>query len=61
MQTHRHSKWIVLAGLTLGTVFQISACREDVALFGLRTFFSAYTVPINYLIQQILFGLVPVQ
>jgi len=49
-------KWAIMAALTMGTALQLAACREDLAMFGLRTLFSSITVPINQLIQQIIFS-----
>jgi hypothetical protein len=43
--------------MTLGTAFQLTACREDVALFGLRVGFSSITLPINQLLRSILLNL----
>jgi len=47
-------KWILVAGLTIGTALQVSACQENLALFGLRTLFSSVTLPIDVLIRQLL-------
>ena len=58
MNWYRRRKWMLLAAMTIGTTFQLATCREDLALFGLRTAFSAFTLPINQLIQQILLGYV---
>lgn len=54
MKWHRRQKWIMLAALTIGTTFQLTACRDEAALFGLRTVFSAFTYPIDLLIQQLI-------
>jgi hypothetical protein len=51
-------RWLTLAGLCVGTMFQFSNCREDVALLGLRTAFSSITLPINTLIRQFFLGLI---
>jgi len=57
MRRHRQRKWLLLATMTLGTAFQLTACREDVALFGLRVGFSSITLPINQLLRSILLNL----
>ncbi len=56
MLARYHRKWAMMAALTIGTAWQLAACREDLAMFGLRTLFSSITVPINQLIQQIIFS-----
>ncbi len=48
---------VLLAAMTVGTVMQLSACREDASLFALRTAFSSITLPINTLISQYLLGI----
>jgi len=50
MKAYRRSKWILLATMTMGGLAQLSTCREEAALFGLRTAFSSITLPINELI-----------
>lgn len=50
-------RWLLCAAMTLGTAWQVSACREEFAFFGLRTAFTAVTLPINQLIQQLLLGI----
>jgi len=57
MRRYRRRKWILLAILALGTTFQVSACREDAALFGLRVAFYSVTLPINQLVRSILLNL----
>lgn len=54
MSAWHRRKWAMMAVLTMGTAWQLAACREDAALFGLRALFSSITVPINQLIQQII-------
>ena len=49
---------MLLAVMTMGTAFQLTACREDLALFGLRVGFSSVTLPINQFLRSILLGLV---
>lgn len=49
-------RWIMLAVICLGTTAQLSTCREDAALFGVRTAFSSVTLPINTAIRQFFFG-----
>ncbi len=43
-------KWMTLAALACGTSFQLTACRDEAALFGVRTLFSTLFVPVNQLI-----------
>lgn len=43
-------KWLALATLTCGTTLQLSACRDELGLFGVRTAFSTIFLPINNLI-----------
>jgi hypothetical protein len=57
MKWYLRRKWMMLAALTMGTALQITACRDEAAMFGLRTFFSAFTVPINTYISQFIFSL----
>lgn len=47
-----------MAAMTLGTAFQLSTCREDAALFGLRWAFSSITLPLNVFIRDLLLGFV---
>ncbi|HWL94511.1 MAG TPA: hypothetical protein VNT79_13380 [Phycisphaerae bacterium] len=54
----RVQKWMGFAAMSAGTAFQVSACREEAALFGLRTAFTAITLPINTFIRDLLLGLV---
>lgn len=49
-------RWIMLAALCVGTAGQWATCREEAALFGLRTAFSSVTLPINTAIRQFFFG-----
>jgi len=56
MKAYRRRKWFALAALTVGTAMQLSTCREDLALFGLRTAFSSITLPINELLRALIFG-----
>lgn len=58
MRINRQRKWMLLAVMTMGTAFQLTACREDLALFGLRVGFSSVTLPINQFLRSILLGLV---
>ncbi len=51
-------KWVAFAALTLGTTLQVSACREEFGLFGLRWAFSTFTLPINVFIRDLLLGIV---
>jgi len=48
---------MLLAVMALGTAFQLTACREDAALFGLRVGFSSVALPINQFLRSILLGL----
>ncbi|MCG8405779.1 MAG: hypothetical protein MI923_11330 [Phycisphaerales bacterium] len=54
MKAYRQRKWIMLAAMTCGTTLQLSTCREDLALFGLRTLFTSFTLPLNQLLRDIL-------
>lgn len=56
MKFARKRRWIMLAALCLGTTTQLSTCREDAALLGVRTAFSSVTLPINTAIRQFFFG-----
>jgi hypothetical protein len=56
MKWYVRRKWLMLAALTMGTTLQITACRDELALFPLRTLFSAFTVPINQYIVQFIFS-----
>ncbi|MBX3396983.1 MAG: hypothetical protein KF841_16635 [Phycisphaerae bacterium] len=51
-------KWIAMAVLTVGSAMQVSACREELGLFGLRWAFSSITLPINTLIRDLLLSFV---
>lgn len=57
MKAYRRQKWILLAVMTLGGLAQVSTCREQASLFGLRTLFSAFTLPINQLILAFFQGI----
>ena len=57
MEAYRQRKWIVLAVMTCGTTFQLSTCREDLALFGVRTLFTSFTLPLNQLLRDILLSI----
>jgi hypothetical protein len=56
MRRYWRQRWLVLAIMTVGTAMQLSTCREETALFGLRTAFTSVTLPINVAIQQFLLG-----
>jgi hypothetical protein len=58
MKQIRRSKWIMFATMTVGSALQLSTCREETALFGLRTAISSITLPINTLIRQFFIGFV---
>ena len=58
MKVYRRRKWLMLAALTMGTTLQLSTCREEIVLFGLRTAFSSITLPINQLLRELIFGLI---
>ena len=58
LRLYRKRRWVALAALTLGTATQVSACQQEAALLGLRTAFTSFTLPINTLIQQFIYGLV---
>ncbi|HVP09936.1 MAG TPA: hypothetical protein VMV94_01980 [Phycisphaerae bacterium] len=57
MRRYWRKRWLVLAVMTVGTALQLSTCREETALFGLRTAFTSVTLPINVLIRQTLLAL----
>ena len=57
MKWYWRRRWMMLAALTAGTTLQLTACREEVALLGLRTAMSTFTLPINNAIWQFFFGL----
>lgn len=40
----------------MGTVTQLSTCREQSALFGLRTAFTSFTLPVNTFLRQFFLG-----
>jgi len=52
MKWYWRRRWMVLAAMTVGTTLQLSACREEAALLGLRTTFSTFTLPVNEWIRQ---------
>lgn len=56
MRRKRHRQWVMLAALCLGTATQLSTCRSETALLGLRTAFSSITLPINTVIRQFFLG-----
>jgi len=48
---------MMLAVVVMGTTSQLAACQQDAALFGLRTFMSSFSLPVNQLLQDLLFAL----
>jgi hypothetical protein len=56
MKAYWRRRWLLLAAMTIGTAMQLSTCREDLALFGLRTAFTSVTLPINVAVRQVLLG-----
>jgi hypothetical protein len=56
MMRQRRKRWLVFIAMMAGTAMQVSACREEAALFGLRTAFTSVTLPINTVIRQLLLG-----
>lgn len=56
MKAHWRRKWLLLAATVMGATFQLTACREDAAMFGLRTFMSSFSLPINTFLQDLLFA-----
>ncbi|MBI5765264.1 MAG: hypothetical protein HZA51_17265 [Planctomycetes bacterium] len=50
-------KWMLMAAMSMGTVLQLSTCREETALLGLRTAFSAFTLPVNIFIRSFILGI----
>lgn len=57
MRLLRRRRWLLLVAMTVGTAMQLSTCREEAALFGMRTAFTSVTLPINTAIRQALLGL----
>ena len=57
MTAQRRRKWLILAATAMGTTFQMTACREDAALFGLRTIMASFSLPVNQFLQDLLFSL----
>lgn len=57
MKLRRRKRWLVFIAMIAGTAMQVSTCREEAALFGLRTAFTSVTLPINTAIRQALLGL----
>lgn len=57
MSAYRRRKWIALAVLAMGTTLQLTACREELSLFGLRTVFTSFTLPINQFLRSLLLTL----
>ncbi len=55
VKLYRYRRWIMLAALTCGTTLQLSACRSELGLFGLRTLFTSFTLPINQFLQDLIF------
>ncbi len=58
MKFYLRRKWMMMAVLSMGTAMQITACREDAALFGLRVAFSSVTLPINQFIRVFFLGFI---
>jgi len=50
----RHKKWFLLASISMGTTMQLSACQDDLALFGLRWAVTSITLPFNQFIRDVL-------
>lgn len=50
----RRRKVIMLATLTMGTVAQVSTCQQELALLGLRTAFTAFFLPLNQFLRDVL-------
>ena len=50
-------KWAVMTLLCFGTVFQIANCGTEFALLEIRTVFSAFTLPIDILMRNLILGL----
>lgn len=57
VKAYRQRKWMMLAAMTCGATFQLSTCREDLALLGLRTLFTSFTLPFNQLLRDILLSI----
>ncbi len=57
MKWYMRRRALLLAALTLGTTFQISACVQASNLFGLQVFFSSFTLPLNQLLVQVFAGI----
>lgn len=55
VKVYRNRRWIMLAALSCGTTLQLSSCRSELGLFGLRWLFTSFTLPINQFIQDVIF------
>ncbi len=51
---YRRRKAILLATMTMGTLAQVSTCQQEAALFGVRTAFTAFFLPLNQLLRDLL-------
>ena len=47
-------KYVMLAMMSMGTVAQVSACRQELALFPLRTAFTAFFLPLNQFLRDLI-------
>ncbi|MFO0973020.1 MAG: hypothetical protein U1A27_06225 [Phycisphaerae bacterium] len=43
-------KWATLAAVVCGTTLQLTNCRDEFGLFGVRTLYSSIFLPVNNLI-----------
>lgn len=57
MKWYMRRRALLLAAITVGTTFQISACAEAANLFGVQVLFSSFTLPLNQLLVQIFSGI----
>jgi len=51
---YRNRKKLMMACLTCGTVMQLGACTDDVALFGINVAVSSITLPFNAFVADVL-------
>lgn len=57
MKWYMRRRALLLAVLSVGTTFQISACTQQANLFGLQVLFSSITLPFNQLLVQVFSGI----
>lgn len=51
---YRNRKKLMFACITCGTTFQLAACTDDLALFGINVAVSSITLPFNAFVADVL-------